>query len=181
MHGKNFAIYSSNRTEITLICSPHYRARSFSVKWALLSRAAAGTLWGWLQRDLTEICEMPTGGKIRGGITESPKILWWDHGSNANASQWYSSSVVQSRIPGHCFVNFKQNNPNPFRWVRVSSLDGLVSTSVTSVVPSRNFRWFRDATTDFELRARGHFTDFCETRLSWRTNHFDRFPYTSFL
>ncbi len=34
-----------------------------------------------------------------------------------------------------------------------------------SVSPSRNFRRFRDATTDSELRVRGHYTEFCETRL----------------
>ncbi len=39
----------------------------------------------------------------------------------------------------------------------------LTCIGITSVSPSRNFRRFRDATTDSELRVRGHYTEFCET------------------
>ncbi len=45
------------------------------------------------------------------------------------------------------------------------AITDLSYIGITSVSPSLNFRRFRDATTDSELRVRGHYTEFCETRL----------------
>ncbi len=42
-------------------------------------------------------------------------------------------------------------------WMPVTDFIGIASVS-----PSRNFRRFRDATTDSELRVRGHYTEFCD-------------------
>ncbi len=55
----------------------------------------------------------------------------------------------------------------------VDTADALSLTyiGITSVSPSRNFRRFRDATTDSELRVRGHYTEFCEIRLDFYLSH----------
>ncbi len=45
------------------------------------------------------------------------------------------------------------------------AITDLSYIGITSVSPSLNFRRFRDATTDSELRVRGHYMEFCETRL----------------
>ncbi len=41
-----------------------------------------------------------------------------------------------------------------------------IDIGITSMGTSRNFRRFRETATDFELRGRVHFTEFCETRLT---------------
>ncbi len=53
----------------------------------------------------------------------------------------------------------------------------LTYIGITSVSPSWNFWRFLDATTDLELRVRGHYTEFCETRLQWThfCENFDSF------
>ncbi len=53
------------------------------------------------------------------------------------------------------------------QWIRAwTTADAChwLTLGITSVSPSRNFWRFRDATTDSELRVRGHYTEFCETR-----------------